>query len=406
MSPDELFSWQRPQSYPVAPAMPPPSRARYVPRSLLLWIVLVQLLITAGGVLAWRYWIDPPYQPRVVNPRGDLASDEQSTIELYNRLRPSVVHVTTLTDGTDPFGRSAPAVPLGTGSGFIWNDKGFIVTNCHVVMRPDADPGAADQSAVIATNVQVTLDDHTTYDAKVWGIYPDKDLAVLKIEALRSKLPPVPLGVSNDLQVGQKAFAIGNPFGLDQTLTTGVVSALGREIESVNKRPIRNVIQTDAAINPGNSGGPLFDSAGRLIGVNTAIVSRTGSSAGIGFALPVDDVRRVVEQLIENRKITRAGIGIQVAPDQWAQQLGQKGVLIAGVIDGGPAAHAELHPFRMVPGNAQLGDVIVALDKKAVTRRADLFAALEPHNPGDKVTLGVLREGKRVDIELTLAAVE
>ncbi len=410
MSPDDLFSWPRPHPSPVTPlpppAPPPRSRRSVVPLAVVVWIMVVQFGITAAGLLTWRYWIDPPYQPRLVNPRGDLAADEQTTIELYNKLRPSVVHITTLTDGRDPFGGDAQAVPLGTGSGFVWNDKGYIVTNCHVVMRPDADPGAADQSANISHNVQVTLDDQTTYEAKVWGTYPDKDLAVLKIDAPRAKLPPVPLGTSNDLQVGQKAFAIGNPFGLDQTLTTGVISALGREIESVNKRPIRNVIQTDAAINPGNSGGPLFDSAGRLIGVNTAIVSRTGSSAGIGFALPVDDVVRVVEQLIENRKITRAGLGIQIAQDQVAQQLGQKGVVIAGVLENSPASRAELRPYQRTRGRLTLGDVIVALDGKSIARSADLFADLEPHKPGDKVTLTVLRDGKRVDVAVTLAAIE
>jgi len=216
----------------------------------------------------------------------------------------------------------------------------------------------------------------------------------------------VAVGTSNDLQVGQNVFAIGNPYGLDQTLTTGVVSALGREMESVNKRPIRNVIQTDAAINPGNSGGPLFDSAGRLIGVNTAIISRSGGSAGIGFALPVDEVRRVVEQLVANRKITRAGLGVQLAPDQLAQRLGQEGVLIAGVLPDSPAAKAGLRPLQAAHGRVTVGDVIVALDGKAITRVTDLFSWLESHKPGDKVTVTVLRDGKRVDVPVTLAAVE
>ena len=366
MSPDDRYSWQRPQSSlaePFRPASAPPYVG--IPRVTVLFLLLAQLLMVAGGMLAWRYWIDPPYQPHLVTARGDLGAGEKSTIELYNTVHPSVVHVTTLTDGTDQPGGNGQAVPLGTGSGFVWSDQGFIVTNCHVVLRPDADP-STDPTRVIASNVQVTLDDQTTYAAKVWGVYPDKDLAVLKIDAPRAKVPPVAVGKSSDLQVGQSVFAIGNPFGLDQTLTTGVISALGREIESVNKRPIRNVIQTDAAINPGNSGGPLFDSASRLIGVNTAIVSRSGSSAGIGFALPVDDVRRVVEQLIENRKITKAGLGIQIAPDQLAQRLNQKGVLIAGVLDNSPAAKAELRPLKVEQGRVHFGDVIVALDGKSI----------------------------------------
>jgi S1-C subfamily serine protease len=385
----------------------PPSRPRrsVVPLSFAVAMQFLQLVLIGGGLLVWRYWIDPAYKPHLVEARGKLADEEKSTIELYNKTHSSVVHVTTLTDATDEDGQQLLAVPLGTGSGFVWSDKGYIVTNFHVVMRPDADRGA-DPARSVSSNVQVTLDDQVTYKAKVWATYPDKDLAVLKIDAPRAKLPPVDVGTSSDLQVGQKVFAIGNPYGLDQTLTTGVVSALGREMESVNKRPIRNVIQTDAPINPGNSGGPLFDSSGRLIGVNTAIISKSGGFVGIGFALPVDDVRRVVEQLIENRKITRAGLGIQIAPDQVAQRLGVRGVVIAGVLDNSPAAKAGLRPLEVERGRVRLGDVIVAVDGKDVTRAADLFAILETHKPGDKVTLKVLRDGKREDVAVTLSAIE
>jgi S1-C subfamily serine protease len=406
MSSDDFFGWPRPHPSLVPPtaARPAPRRrANGVPVSVVVGLLVAQLVMVAGGMLVWHYWIDPPYRPHLVEARGDLPADEKATINLYNTVHPSVVHVTTLTDANDGSGRD---VALGTGSGFVWSDQGFIVTNCHVVMRPDAEPTSVGQPGSIATNVRVTLDDQSTYTAKVWGTYPDKDLAVLKIDAPRDKLPPVAVGTSNNLQVGQKVFAIGNPFGLDQTLTTGVVSALGREMESVNKRPIRNVIQTDAAINPGNSGGPLFDSAGRLIGINTAIISRSGSSAGIGFALPVDDVRRVVEQLIANHKITRAGLGLQVASDQLAQRLGQKGVVIAGVLPDSPAARAGLRPLEVNRGRVAIGDVVVAVDGTPTARTADLFAALESHKPGDKVTLTVLRDGKRVDLAATLAAVE
>jgi S1-C subfamily serine protease len=375
-----------------------------VPWTVVVLLLVVEFAAVMGGQLAFRYWFDRPYAPRVVDARGDLASDEQSTIKLYNAVRPSVVHVTTLgVDDENP--DSGQSVALGTGSGFVWSDRGFVVTNFHVVQRPNAE-ATGDSRSSIADKVQVTLDDHSTYPAQVWGVFPDKDLAVLKIDAPRSKLPPIPLGRSSDLQVGQKTFAIGNPFGLDQTLTTGIISALGREIVSVNGRPIRNVIQTDAAINPGNSGGPLLDSAGRLIGVNTAIVSRSGSSAGIGFAMPVDDVRRVVEQLVEHRKITRPGLGIQIAPEQIAHRHGIEGVIISGVVPGGPAEKANLRPWKIERGSVQLGDILVAVDGQVVHDSRDLYSALEKHQPGDTVTVTVQREGKKVDVSVKLAAVE
>ncbi len=224
-------------------------------------------------------------------------------------------------------------MPEGTGSGFIWDEGGHIVTNYHVIKGADG--------------AHVTLADHTTYRASLVGAAPDKDLAVLHIDAPKDKLVPIRIGNSTDLQVGQMAYAIGNPFGLDLTLTTGVISALGREIQSVTKRTIKNVIQTDAAINPGNSGGPLLDSAGRLIGVNTAIYSPSGSSAGIGFAIPVDEVNRVVPQLIKNGKVERPGLGVQVAHDQLARELGvQKGAVIVRAFRNSPAAKAGLRPTR------------------------------------------------------------
>ncbi len=216
--------------------------------------------------------------PRPIAPRGELAADEKSTIALFRQASPSIVHITAVSVARDLFTLNLLQIPEGTGSGLVWDDTGNIVTNYHVIQNA----GAA----------QVTLADQSTWKARLVGIAPDKDLAVLKIDAPKSRLRPIPIGTSKDLQVGQSAFAIGNPFGLDQTLTTGVVSALGREIESVTRRPIQGVIQTDAAVNPGNSGGPLLDSAGRLIGVNTAIYSPSGASVGIGFAIPVDTVNR------------------------------------------------------------------------------------------------------------------
>jgi S1-C subfamily serine protease len=275
----------------------PPRRPRKPYRPFLsVALVLLPALLTAVGigcgVWLWLAWPTPKpttmIQPRAVTARGDLAADEQSTIDLFRSVAPSVVHVTNLAARRDWYSRDVYTVPRGTGTGFIWDDQGFIVTNFHVIDG--------------ANVVRVVLADGSRYDSsQVWG-YPDQDLAVIRIDAPKAKLRPISLGTSHDLQVGQRAVAIGNPFGLDHSLTTGVVSALNREIESSSGRPIRGVIQTSAAINPGNSGGPLLDSAGRLIGVNTAIVSPTGASAGIGFAIPVDAVNKLVPQLIAHGK--------------------------------------------------------------------------------------------------------
>jgi len=224
--------------------------------------------------------------PRAVTPRGPLLAEEQSQIEVFRKTSPSVVHITTLETQRDFFSLNVQQVPRGTGTGFVWDERGHIVTNFHVIQN--------------GNGARVTLADQSAYNAELVGAFPDRDLAVLRIQAPREKLPPIPVGTSRDLLVGQRVYAIGNPFGLDQTLTTGIVSALNREIESVNQRTIRGVIQTDAAINPGNSGGPLLDSAGRLIGVNTAIYSPSGASAGIGFAIPVDEVNRIVPRLIRD----------------------------------------------------------------------------------------------------------
>jgi S1-C subfamily serine protease len=353
------------------------------------------LLLVLGAVVVWRFWphggsgLDPNAVPRPVMARGDLAADEKSTIELFRQASPSVVHITRIAVQRDAFSFDLREVPEGTGSGFIWDEQGHVVTNYHVIQG--------------TRTAQVTLSDNSTYKGRVIGAYPDKDLAVLKIDAPPHLLRPIPIGTSHDLQVGQKAFAIGNPFGLDQTLTTGVISAVGREIESVTERTIKGVIQTDAAINPGNSGGPLLDSAGRLIGVNTAIVSPSRASAGIGFAIPVDEVNRVVPQLIRRGKVTRPGLGVQVAEDQQAQWLQLRGVLILGVVPQGPADKAGLRPTRRTAiGEIRLGDVIVAIDGKPTQSTKDLFGVLEQHKVGDTVTVTILRDGQRHDVEVTL----
>ena len=294
--------------FPYRPRRPEPR----APVWILLWLVL-GIEVVLGGLLIYNYWKRPSpaevgsYEPRAITPRGDLAEDEKTTIQIYEQASKSVVFITRLRLQRDYLSLNVQQVPEGTGSGFVWDKAGHIVTNYPVIQGADS--------------AQVTLADHSSWKARTVGAYPDKDLAVLRIDAPADKLFPIAVGTSQDLKVGQKVFAIGNPFGLDQTLTTGVISALNREIESVTHRPIQGMIQTDAAINPGNSGGPLLDSAGRLIGVNTAISSPSGASAGIGFAIPVDEVNRVVPQLIAHGKVTRPGLGVQVASDQQAKRL-------------------------------------------------------------------------------------
>jgi S1-C subfamily serine protease len=331
---------------------------------------------------------DPNAAPRVVQARGDLAGDEKATIDLFRAASPSVVYITSLAVQRDIFSLNAQEVPKGTGSGFVWDSDGLVVTNFHVIQDAQA--------------AKVTLADQSTWDARLVGAAPDDDLAVLKIDAPSDKMPAIPIGTSKDLEVGQKVFAIGNPFGLDHTLTTGIVSALGREIKSTGDRPISGVIQTDAAINPGNSGGPLLDSAGRLIGVNTAIYSPSGAYAGIGFAIPVDLVNQIVPQLIKNRRIEKPKLPVKVADDSIASQLRVRdGVLILDVTT--REAAQVLRPTRRDRmGRIMLGDIIVAYDGKDVHRRADLEKLVSQSKIGDTVELTVRRGQERVEVEVTL----
>jgi S1-C subfamily serine protease len=328
--------------------------------------------------------------------RGDLAADEQATIELFQAASRSVVYITTSTVQTGYFNFNATEMPLGTGSGFIWDDQGHIVTNFHVLED--------------ASRAQVMLPDQSIYSARFVGAAEDKDLAVLKIDAPSGKLLPIPIGASKDLQVGQKAFAIGNPFGLDQTLTTGVVSGLGREIRARNGHTIDGVIQTDAAVNPGNSGGPLLDSAGRLIGVNTAIYSPSGASAGIGFAIPVDTVNRIVPQLIRDGKIVRVGMGVVLVPDPLLDELGIEGALVRTVQPGSAAEQAGIQPTRLRgERDIALGDIIVAVDGKKVTDNERLLSIIDDYQIGDAVTVTVLRNAttnqeQKLDLQVTLQA--
>lgn len=322
-----------------------------------------------------------------------LLEDEKNTIDIFEKIAPSVVFITSKVLQRDFFTLDVFEIPKGTGSGFIWDRQGHIVTNFHVIEG--------------ATRLSVTLEDNSTYEAELVGIAPSKDLAVIKVSAPQKLLSPIPLGSSSTLRVGQKVLAIGNPFGLDHTLTVGVVSALGREITSMTDRKIHNVIQTDAAINPGNSGGPLLDSRGQLIGVNTAILAPSGANAGIGFAIPVDTVKRVVPQLIKYGKVIRPGLAISFVSDSIAERLGIEGVIIARVSPRSSAARAGLRGItRTRRGEYILGDIIISVNGQRIKTYDDLAYAFENHEVGDWVELGLLRQGKKIKVRVQLEAVE
>ncbi len=363
---------------------------RHKRRELKKWAALIlTAAISSVGLLSEA---QEKFPSRPVSPRGPLLPGEEAAIAIFEEARPSVVFITTLVFRRDLFTFNIFEIPQGTGSGFIWDERGHIVTNFHVIYR--------------AQQVRVTLSDHTQWEAKLVGYAPDKDLAVLKIDPPKKKLRPIRLGTSKDLKVGQFVFAIGNPFGLDQTLTTGVISALGREIESLSRRPIQGVIQTDAAINPGNSGGPLLDSAGRCIGVNTAIYSPSGAYAGVGFAVPVDTVNRIVPQLIQYGKVIRPGLGIQPAEDYLAREIGVEGVLVVDVDPRGAAASAGILPTRYdKDGNVVLGDIIVAINRQPVKSVDDLYKILDGQQVGDEVKVDVIRGGRQKTLTAKLQAI-
>jgi S1-C subfamily serine protease len=337
---------------------------------------------------------EPAAQPRAVAPRGALGADEQANIDLFKRVSPSVVHITTLETQRDMFSMDVTQVPRGTGTGFVWDAQGHIVTNFHVIQG--------------GSGARVTMADQTSFPAKLVGAFPDRDLAVLKVDAPAGKLPPIALGTSRDLQVGQRVYAIGNPFGLDQTLTTGIVSALNRSIESFNGRSIRGVVQTDAAINPGNSGGPLLDSAGRLVGVNTQIASPSGASAGIGFAIPADEVNRIVPRLIRDGRFVRPALGVTAASPEINRALKlPKGVALVQVGPNSPAARAGLQVFRRERnGDIVPGDVITAVNDEPVADIDEMLSQLERRAPGESVTLTLWRNGQTRKQAVVLAAGE
>ena len=341
----------------------------------------------------------PAAQIPVASPPipADLRPEERAVVELFEETSPSVVYITTLARRADWFGRPMGEVPQGTGTGFVWDDDGHVITNAHVI----AGRGI--------TGIEVVMSDQTTYDAEFVGASASHDLAVLLIDAPSEALRPIALGDSDGLRVGQSVLAIGNPFGLSATLTTGIVSALGRRIEGLDRTPIEDVIQTDAAINQGNSGGPLLDSAGRVIGVNTQIFSPSGASAGVGFAVPVNTVRRVVPQLIESGVYRPPQLGIQAAHPSFVQRLRTTGVLVAQTTAGSGASAAGLRGTEYA-GNriVRLGDIIQQIDGEPIRSLGELRAVLDRYRPGDEVTVTILRDilgdGELLEVTVRLAS--
>ena len=317
--------------------------------------------------------------------------DEANTTEVFQLASPAVVFVTSSELRRQRFTRNVMEIPRGAGSGFIWDaDSGLVVTNYHVVAGAD--------------RLTITLEDEQAFQAEVVGLAPERDLAVLRIMDPPDNLTELPVGDSSELSVGRKVMAIGNPFGLDTTLTVGVVSALDREIQSPSNRTIRGVIQTDAAINPGNSGGPLLNSLGQLIGVNTAIYSPSGGSAGIGFAIPVNTVIEVVPQLIAFGKIMRPILGVELASDRWLRRYRVEGVPIVRTYRGFPAETAGMVGARRGSrGEIILGDVITEIDGARVINNDEFLSEMEKHRVGDTIDIVTTREGeeKRFTVELS-----
>ena len=369
---------------------------RYLLQPLLTLAVVAGLLAVFGHDLPWigNLVSGEPAGPRAVTPRGELAADEKSTIAIFDRAKSSVVFISTSERVMDFWTRNAFSVPKGSGSGFIWDSAGHVITNFHVIQG--------------ATEALVKLSDGRDYKASLVGVSPGHDIAVLKIGVAIKPPPPVPLGESSNLRTGQKVYAIGNPFGLDWTLTTGIISALDRSLPEENGNSIEHLIQTDAAINPGNSGGPLLDSAGRLIGINTAIYSPSGASAGIGFAVPADTVNRVVPQLIRYGKYIQPSLGINV-DDGINQRLKEafnlNGVFVLGVAKGSSAEANGLKGVQVRrDGSVIPGDIIVSVENKAVDSAGKLRALLDDFKVGDKVRIGVMRGKTKLEISATLQA--
>ncbi len=334
--------------------------------------------------------LDPNASPRPAEQPLKLTDAEQRQVNLFHNASSAVVHIETTELRRGFFQQMAHEYPQGSGTGFVWDERGYIVTNYHVVRNSE--------------RILVSSNDFRKVEAKLVGTDPVTDLAVVKITPPNGKLPTLPIGHSTDLLVGQNVYAIGNPFGLDQTLTTGIISGLNRVMRSIIGTPIHNVIQTDAAINPGNSGGPLLDSGGRLIGVNTAIHSPSGASAGIGFAVPVDTVNRVVPQIMAKGSPARPTLGVYLAPDRWTRSKGIRGVVLSQVSEDGPASEAGIRGLSEDSrGRIVLGDVVTQINGVEVNTENDFRLQLTSYPPGETVVLTLMREGKEKHIAVELA---
>jgi 2-alkenal reductase len=354
-------------------------------------ILVGGVLILLAAVLVQPYfnaYFFSATSSRAIQARGNLSESERETIQIFNAAAPSVVQVVGRTGSNAPARlESEEAVGVQTGTGFIWDAAGHIVTNNHVVQG--------------TTALVVRLSTGEVGPAEVIGTAPNYDLAVVRLRNARQLAKPIAIGSSANLQVGQAAFAIGNPYGLDQSLTSGIISALKRRLPTSGGREIANVIQTDAAINPGNSGGPLLDSAGRLIGVTTAILSPSGTNAGIGFAIPIDIVNRVVPQLIRSGHVPTPGIGIVAANEAAATRLGIEGVVIVRTVPDSPAARAGLRGID--PESRTLGDVIVGANGTPIRRLADLTDQIEKIGVGHQIELSIRRDDKTITVPVQVA---
>jgi S1-C subfamily serine protease len=359
-----------------------PQFTRRVPRRVLVALACVSCALVVHA------------DARSVAPRGDLTAEERVHIAVFEKSKRSVVFISTSQRVRDLWTRNVRSIPRGTGSGFVWDEEGHIVTNYHVIAG--------------ASEARVRLNDGRDYPAALVGASAFHDLAVLRITVPSNKPPPLPVGTSGDLSVGQRVYAIGNPFGLDWSMTTGIVSALDRSLDGEDGQTIEHLIQTDAAINPGNSGGPLLDSAGRLIGMNTAIYSPSGASVGIGFAVPIDTVNRVAPALIAHGQYVQPSLGIGADDginDLLSSRLNIEGVFVLKLVPGGPAAIAGLRAARVESGGSVVpGDVIVSIGDKPVSSARRLQARLDDFSPGDRVKLGLFRDGKKMSVDVTLGA--
>ncbi len=370
---------------------------------------VVTALVTFGAVVVWTGYRNPARPAPVNAPPVEFASaplpapaplppeilkaadvDEQINIRVYANTNRGVVNITTAASSVGMFGDDSTT--SGSGSGFVIDSKGHILTNYHVVEGADS--------------VQVTLADGSTHEASVIGTDASNDVAVIRVDVATELLAPLSLGESSDLLVGQKVLALGNPFGLERTLTTGIISSLDRSIKAKNGRTIKGIIQTDAAINPGNSGGPLLNSRGEVIGMNTAILSQVGQSAGIGFTVPINAIKRILRPLIEEGHVTRADLGLTRV------YRTSDGLLVLGLVEGGPGETAGLRAIQVKRyryGNfittrpdPESADLIVAIDGKLVKTYEDLLTEVEAHAPGQEVVVTVIRKGKKTEVPVQL----